>query len=342
MHRFQVVFQSGESLGDLCGHTHKISYAAFSRDSMYLASCSWDRSVRIWNVSTSECRLILLGHDAGVHLVQWSCSDKLLASASNDMSIRIWDTVAGDCIHVLEQQLSVPWSLLWVGADNRLASGHRDGSIVVWDSKVGSFQKVFNRNDLEDEHNRCEVIALASSQDGSRLVYGCEVISLACSQDGSRLIYGSRNHNAYICSLSTFACTHRLVGHEHGVTNVLWSRDGGRVLSRCSGSIRIWNSDSGSCLQIIRGADSIPDYFSPFEISAIVRDFSFSTSPCAPVGIPCRNVTVFGNIACACFGNSGVVKFFLLKGARMKTGQIAAGFAESQQSRRCAEGGGGI
>ncbi|MFN7357977.1 MAG: WD40 repeat domain-containing protein, partial [Pseudanabaena sp.] len=57
---------------------------AFSPDGQLIASCSTDRSVRIWTLVTGESLQILEGHHAGVWSGDVHPNGLLLASAAED------------------------------------------------------------------------------------------------------------------------------------------------------------------------------------------------------------------------------------------------------------------
>jgi tetratricopeptide (TPR) repeat protein len=63
----------------------------FSRDGQRLASSSYDKSVKIWDVTTGQDALTLTGHTRSVQSVAFSADGGRLASASGDGTIRVWD-----------------------------------------------------------------------------------------------------------------------------------------------------------------------------------------------------------------------------------------------------------
>ena len=64
----------------LTGHTAKIVHLAFSSDSKYLASSSWDRRVGLWDVGTLSIKQFLTSHKGPVNAAQFSKDGKLLFS----------------------------------------------------------------------------------------------------------------------------------------------------------------------------------------------------------------------------------------------------------------------
>ena len=75
----------------LRGHRFMISGLTFSRDGRRLASASWDRTIKLWDVTSAEEALTLPGHTSWVFSVAFSPDGQRLASASGDKTIRIWD-----------------------------------------------------------------------------------------------------------------------------------------------------------------------------------------------------------------------------------------------------------
>ena len=231
-----------------------------------------------------------------------------MASSSYDKSVRIWGVATGECLQILGSWSEVDWnarSFLWLPADNILAAGYEDRSFSHWDRSTW----------------KCTLSAYAAS--GSNLSLGRVVgtmfieennrgvLSLACSPKGDQLAAGLQDHNVYIYDLLRAKCCHTLVGHEHGVANATWSDSDyseQQVLSRCSGSIRIWDIESGSCIRLIERTDLVPETSLRLKACNIPRDLSSTPSSIsAPVGIPRNDVTIFIRFACS-------IKFFALRG----------------------------
>ncbi|MCP4372529.1 MAG: hypothetical protein GY797_31150, partial [Deltaproteobacteria bacterium] len=63
---------------------------AFSPDGKFLASGSYDNTVRLWEVSTGEQLRELTGHSDSVWSVAFSPDGKFLASGSDDKTVRLW------------------------------------------------------------------------------------------------------------------------------------------------------------------------------------------------------------------------------------------------------------
>jgi WD40 repeat protein len=68
----------------------------FSPNGQLVASGSWDNTVRLWEVQTSEHQFILEGHSSPVITVVFSPDGQLVASGSWDNTVRLWDVRTGD------------------------------------------------------------------------------------------------------------------------------------------------------------------------------------------------------------------------------------------------------
>jgi WD40 repeat protein len=63
---------------------------AFSPDSSRLATASWDRTAKVWDVSNGQELITLSGHQDAVTSVAFSPDGKLLATSSFDGTARVY------------------------------------------------------------------------------------------------------------------------------------------------------------------------------------------------------------------------------------------------------------
>lgn len=143
------------------GHDSEIKSCAFNPSGAYLATCSRDKSVWIWeDIGATEeddeweTIAVLNEHEGDVKAVAW-CPDvpgrnsrrryspEVLASASYDNSVRIWrEDSDGEwvCVAVLEGHTETVWGIQWEPKpDNkkfpRLLTYSADATMRVWTLK---------------------------------------------------------------------------------------------------------------------------------------------------------------------------------------------------------------
>ena len=77
-------------LRTLTGHTAVVSSVAISADGQTLVSGSFDKTIKVWNLSTGQEVRTLTGHIAYVYSVAISADGQTLASGSDDKTIKVW------------------------------------------------------------------------------------------------------------------------------------------------------------------------------------------------------------------------------------------------------------
>jgi WD40 repeat protein/GTPase SAR1 family protein len=92
--------QTGELLGILHAGTSRLWAVAWNGNGDTLACGAEDRSVKLWDISTRECRS-LYGHEQRVYSVAFCPDGKTLASSSEDETVKLWDVKTGECLKTL-------------------------------------------------------------------------------------------------------------------------------------------------------------------------------------------------------------------------------------------------
>ena len=120
----------GEGARELGGHTSVVRALAWCGPRL-LASGSYDRTIRIWEVPSGQCVALLAGHDSQVRCLAADAQGKWLASGDWSGEVRVWDAIRGACVACVRPS-GVPVSCLRFVGDDAVLVGSEDGSIAYW------------------------------------------------------------------------------------------------------------------------------------------------------------------------------------------------------------------
>merc|ERR1712017_54748 len=85
----------------LTGHSHLVSDVVLSSDGQFALSCSWDRSLRLWELETGNTTRTFNSHTGDVLSVAFSADNRQIVSGSRDKTLKLWNTL-GECKHTIE------------------------------------------------------------------------------------------------------------------------------------------------------------------------------------------------------------------------------------------------
>ncbi len=196
----------------------------------YVATCSNDRTVKIWNVSSSlDWTLIKTysQHSSGVQALEWLDNDTL-ASGSYDQTIRIWLITTGQTKRTKQTNAPV-LSLKLLNSNIHLAAG------------LGYPNNDINIYNINDGN-------LVSSHKG----HTSPVKDLVQLSD-DLLASSSHDKIVRIWNLTTNTCKFILTGHTYGVTGLKQITSSILASGSSDRTIKLWDTTSGQLIRTLTG-----------------------------------------------------------------------------------------
>ena len=282
---------------NLTGHTAAVESVTYSKDGKYLATGSWDNTVRLYTVDTNGYPKFLRtisGHFGAVTAIAFNFQNTLIATGSKDFTVRVYDLVKGNLVFAARDNKETISALAFDQEGKFLFSSSYDGTIRAYDALV------FENNRTEKAINygtRINDIVLSSAKgsfivasnktsfeqiNGNKQVmrtfagHTAGVNSLDISPNKKMIASGSDDKMIILWDVATAKEIKRLKGHGWKVTSVQFSNDGKYLLSTCNnGEIKLWNIEEGKCMTNIQ----------PMGKNARQAAFSFDQSQIAVASI---------------------------------------------------------
>ncbi|XP_078619035.1 WD repeat, SAM and U-box domain-containing protein 1-like isoform X2 [Branchiostoma floridae x Branchiostoma japonicum] len=197
----------------IASHASDVNWVTFS--STVLASCSGDKTVRLWEVGTwaeLPCSP-LLGHSYPVHCCCFSSFGTQLATCSTDGTINLWGSKSGQRLTTLAHPRNNGMRTVSFSPDsNVLVAGSVDGTLVLWDAYT---KEMLSPQGL-GPHGPAVVIE----------AHDTSICACAFTPDGNFLLSGSMEGNMKLWDgrYGNNKCLYYLAeGHDLGVTCCVFS-----------------------------------------------------------------------------------------------------------------------
>ncbi|KAF8751702.1 WD40 repeat-like protein [Rhizoctonia solani] len=284
--------QTGQTvLGPLTGHSNTILCVAFSHNGAFIASGSYNTTIRVYDTRTGHTVLgPLQGHTGSIRSVIFSPDSTRLFSCSYDGTVRIWNVQDIDTSNPLPATSSLSSHILCIRysrSGTRLVSGSEDGSIHVWDVATGQLV-------LGPLHgHRHDVISVDYSADDRYIASGSYDMTLRIwdgltgqdihgpmeghwgwvkcmrfSPDSTVVVSGSDDHTVRVWDVSTGQQVTQLLQGRDLILSVGISPDSHRVVCGSKdGKIAVLDRHSGTTLvgpfdahkELVRSVEFSPD-----------------------------------------------------------------------------------
>ncbi|KAF6168383.1 hypothetical protein GIB67_018223 [Kingdonia uniflora] len=119
-------------IAQLTGHQQLVNHVYFSPDGQWIASASFDKSIKLWNGITGKFVSVFRGHVGPVYQISWSADSRLLLSGSKDSTLKVWDIRKNKLKEDLPGHADEVFAVDWSPDGEKVASGGKDRVLKLW------------------------------------------------------------------------------------------------------------------------------------------------------------------------------------------------------------------
>ncbi len=253
-------------------HTDSIHLVAWAPDGKYLASCSRDKTVHVWDATSGNNVFTYKNHSSFVYGLAWSPDSQRIVSTSF-ANAHIWNATTGDNKILYGDHSLWVYSAAWSQNAMLIATAGADGEVHIWDARTG--KAIYK---YQGYPKAIRTVAWSNGLNSTRVVCGCEDTNLyswditkknapmafqghkreiscvAWSPDDSKVASSSRDKTVKIWDASSGNVLSTYQGHTKDVHAVAWSPDGTRIASAGEDrTVRVWNVATGAALFVYQG-----------------------------------------------------------------------------------------
>ncbi|OJJ31661.1 hypothetical protein ASPWEDRAFT_95752, partial [Aspergillus wentii DTO 134E9] len=204
-------------------HRRHISSTAFSPDGKWIASASYDQTVKVWNANTGTLYRTLEGPDFLMgEVLAFSPDNKLLVSDGSKGNVHLWDVTVPNSERTYESHSDHVFHLASSANCELVASASKDKTVRLWDPVTKRTRHVLRADDMK------------------------AVWIVEFSPDGKSLATGSEDSTVRLWDTATGNLIRTFDGHSRGLWALAFSDDGSRLVSgSIDSTVVVWNVATG-------------------------------------------------------------------------------------------------
>jgi len=270
------------------GHSDSVVQVEFSHDGTYVATGSYDGTVRIWAAADGSLVHTLDGPSKEVEWITWHPKGHAILAGSNDTMAWMWWAPTGKLMQIFAGHGQSVTCGCWVLDGKLIVAGSQDHGVIVWNPRAGTPQQ-----HLWQVHEGA-VISICSHPEAPIVVTGgedCEakvvnietgkvLASLAGHSDSVKhmgfnnpptsgvclLATGSMDGKVLVWDGKTFERRREMKDHfeKGGIVRLKWLKEAQYAswLCTCSSdhTLRLFNALTAQCLRTLSGhSDTVLD-----------------------------------------------------------------------------------
>jgi len=255
----------------LIGHDGYIYKASFSPDRKHVATASYDRTARIWDINTGELKSILTDNSGRVINTKFFNNGKRIITVSGDNKSCIWQVETGLLLYTLNGHKDDITCIDLSPNNQNIVTGSKDQTVRIWSLpdagkqryNLSAHKKIItsfcysNNDKYISTASNDKTVRIWDYKQGKEIQefkgHNGYVLFSTFSADGKNLISVSDDNTARIWSIEQKKLLYTLKGHLKSVISADFSPDSRYVITGSNDkSVRKWSVDSGDCIKIFK------------------------------------------------------------------------------------------
>ncbi len=203
-------------------HRHSTCCVAFSRDGLRLVTGGGDSLLRVWDVATGRCLVLVRNaHRRCVYTAAFSSDDQLIVSGGRDGDVRVWNAASGEAVATFQGHEGEVRHVA-ISSDGRsAASASYDRVVRVWDIERRRLVKCLRG-------------------------HGHTVWQTAFSADGAKIFSVSGDRTLRVWNAAQGGSLAILRSHGEKISHLVFSPRGSQFASAdFKGEVRLWDAQRG-------------------------------------------------------------------------------------------------